>query len=190
MSFEDSKNRQIAVSVGVQIAGELAVASAAAGGGDPFQLFEMYAAGVVETVITLQAANALAEAFPGTVAVPHVAGPMPAARAAANAVFPDRFGLSTPTGAGQAAFPAAAPAPVAIPGAADGDPAVAALWTEFFKDPTAWYDNSVGKTNPRGPDFKHKTQGGAATGNKALWINDKKNPSWVAAGLRQAGVTA
>lgn len=73
--------------------------------------------------------------------------------------------------------------PPAIPGVQDGDPATAALWNEFFNDPSKFYDNRRNKKNPKGPDFKHRDDG-----DKALWVVGKKNPSWVAARLAQAGL--
>lgn len=176
VSYEDTKSRQIAVSVGVQLAAELA-AAAASSGQDPFALFEAYASGVVETVVNLQAEYAIKDSFPGTVTaapvtIPPTAPTMPVAPVLA---------FRPPTA------PVAA-APVAIPGVTDGDPAVASLWVDFFDNQSSWYNNINGKRNPKAPDFKHKTQGTAETGNKNLWINDKKNPSWVANALRQNGL--
>ncbi|KAJ7533648.1 hypothetical protein O6H91_13G058400 [Diphasiastrum complanatum] len=48
------------------------------------------------------------------------------------------------------------------------------LWEEFFSDPSQWWDfRSDDKRNPRFPDFKHKTA------KKALWMDNRLNPSWV-----------
>lgn len=100
----------------------------------------------------------VANAFPGTTTVP-------AAAVAPVAPAP------------------ATPAPAAIPGAADGDPQVAALWQEFFADPSRFWDNRGSKRNPKAPDFKNKDNG-----DKALWLQDKKNPSWVGQQLAAAGM--
>lgn len=45
-----------------------------------------------------------------------------------------------------------------------------ALWQDLFDNKQQWYDNRGTKTNPRGPDFKRKSDG------QALWINSA--PSW------------
>lgn len=90
----------------------------------------------------------------------------------------------------QAAPPAQPPAqPPAVPGASDGDPVVADLWTKFFADPSAWYDNRFNKRNPKGPDFSSKTipQADNPQYKAGLWINSKQNPSWVPQALQQAG---
>ena len=47
----------------------------------------------------------------------------------------------------------------------------AALWQQWVDDPSQWWDNRDNKTNPRSPDFKHKTTG------KGLWI-DEKTPAF------------
>jgi pentatricopeptide repeat protein len=49
------------------------------------------------------------------------------------------------------------------------------LWREFFVDPSHWWDHRPEKINERYPDFKHKKTG------EALWIEDRRNPAWVAA---------
>lgn len=89
----------------------------------------------------------------------------------------------------------AAPAPAPMPGVADGDPQLHALWTQFFADPSAWYDNRASKQNPKAPDFKAKNipePGGGSYNGKpnmaGLWIADKKNPSWVPMALQTAGM--
>lgn len=103
--------------------------------------------------------------------------PVPNGAAMIQNAFP---GTTVASPAEAAAF---TPAPAAIPGAADGDPQVAALWQEFFADPSKFWDNRADKRNPRAPDFKNKDNG-----DKALWLNDKKNPSWVPAQLVAAGI--
>ncbi|KAJ7528130.1 hypothetical protein O6H91_16G085400 [Diphasiastrum complanatum] len=47
------------------------------------------------------------------------------------------------------------------------------LWQQFFLDPSQWWDERRDKTNPRFPDFKHKTA------KKALWIDNRLNPPCV-----------
>lgn len=59
----------------------------------------------------------------------------------------------------------------------------AELWQEFFKQPTAWFDNRFDKRNPRAPDFKKK--GGSG---EALWLNSA--PSWVQEQLQLRGANS
>lgn len=54
-------------------------------------------------------------------------------------------------------------------------------WKDYFQNPSDYWDNRIGKKNPRGPDFKHKSTG------IGLWIEDKKIPSWVSDRLEQRG---
>lgn len=54
-----------------------------------------------------------------------------------------------------------------------------ALWEEYFDDPSQWWDNRVGKKNPKYPDFKNKSTG------DALWIESWLTPSWVKARLEE-----
>jgi len=54
-----------------------------------------------------------------------------------------------------------------------------ARWTQFFAQPTQYWDNRDNKRNPRAPDFKHKDSG------EALWIDSYDTPPWVADSLRQ-----
>ncbi|KAJ7528126.1 hypothetical protein O6H91_16G085100 [Diphasiastrum complanatum] len=51
------------------------------------------------------------------------------------------------------------------------------LWQQFFSDPSQWWDKRFDKTNPRFPDFKHKSA------KKALWIDNRFSPPWVHARL-------
>ena len=104
-----------------------------------------------------QAAAMVGQAFPGTTTVPAT-----------------QF---------QAAAPVVQAQPAAIPGVADGDAQVAAIWQEFFADPSKFWDNRSDKRNPRAPDFKNKDNG-----DKALWLQDKKNPSWVGQQLAAVGM--
>jgi len=184
----DAKDTAITVGAAIAVAGRLA-AAAAQQGRDPVEYFGSVVDAVVEKAIELQAQYAVSDAFPGTTVVAGYTPPTAqvAPQTAAVAYTPP----AAPTQGNQPA-PAPAPqaAPAPIPGASDGDPQVAALWTEFFANPNAWYNNMTSKRSPKAPDFKHKTQGTPETGNKALWANDKKNPSWVAQGLRQIGLTA
>lgn len=174
MSYEDSKNRSIAVSVGVQAATELAK-----GYDNPSEAFHDIVDKVVETVINLQAAHALVDALPGSTIVP-------------SGIIPN----ATPyTAAPQPAYtapaaPVAAPAPAPIPGATDGDPELHRRWVMFFGDPTAWYDNRFDPGKPKGaPDFKHKQlKDAAGKYNLGLWVEGKGNPSYVKQALQQAGL--
>ena len=45
------------------------------------------------------------------------------------------------------------------------------LWEQFDTKPSDFWDNRAKKTNPKAPDFVHKTSRGA------LWVNSK--PDWV-----------
>lgn len=92
--------------------------------------------------------------------------------------------VPAPAVAPQAPAPPAAP----IPGATDGDPETEALWREFFANPADFWDNRGNKRNPNSPDFSHKTKKlpGKNFG-PGLWVNDKKNPSWVSQALAQLG---
>eukprot|EP00270_Netrium_digitus_P007863 TRINITY_DN2310_c0_g1_i2.p1 TRINITY_DN2310_c0_g1~~TRINITY_DN2310_c0_g1_i2.p1 ORF type:complete len:328 (+),score=32.99 TRINITY_DN2310_c0_g1_i2:131-1114(+) len=57
------------------------------------------------------------------------------------------------------------------------------LWTKFFEDPSAFWDNQEGKSNPRQPDFRHKDT------REGLWIDDPNMPEWVKKGLQEMGIT-
>tara|TARA_R110001606_G_scaffold101624_4_gene223083 strand:+ start:64 stop:585 length:522 start_codon:yes stop_codon:yes gene_type:complete len=109
-----------------------------------------------------QASAMIGQAFPGTTTVPVT-----------------QFQAAAPV---MQAAPAQAQ-PAAIPGVADGDAQVSQLWTEFFSDPSRFWDNRSDKRNPRAPDFKNKDNG-----DKALWLQDKKNPSWVGQQLAAVGM--
>ncbi|GBG75049.1 hypothetical protein CBR_g19562 [Chara braunii] len=47
-------------------------------------------------------------------------------------------------------------------------------WKTFFADPDSWWDNRIGKRNPRAPDFKHKET------KQSLWLGGRGTPAWVA----------
>lgn len=51
-----------------------------------------------------------------------------------------------------------------------------ALWQELESNPERWYDNRVGKKNPKGPDFKRKATG------EGLWL-EYQGKSAVPAGV-------
>ncbi|KAI5065495.1 hypothetical protein GOP47_0020190 [Adiantum capillus-veneris] len=55
------------------------------------------------------------------------------------------------------------------------------LWKEFFKDPSKWWDNRSSKRSPKQPDFKHKLT------KEPLWVDSRKNPSWVKDELYRLG---
>ncbi|KAL6519390.1 hypothetical protein OROGR_018710 [Orobanche gracilis] len=44
-------------------------------------------------------------------------------------------------------------------------------WKDLVENPYKWWDNRLGKKNPRSPDFKHKETG------EGLWLSD--SPDWV-----------
>eukprot|EP00250_Pteridium_aquilinum_P011492 c20103_g2_i1 orf=1-540(-) len=56
------------------------------------------------------------------------------------------------------------------------------LWRDYFRDPSQWWDNRIGKLGPAYPDFKHKVS------KKSLWINRRSSPSWVVEELRRRGL--
>ncbi|MCO5576100.1 hypothetical protein L7F22_029907 [Adiantum nelumboides] len=47
------------------------------------------------------------------------------------------------------------------------------LWEDLFSNPSQWWDYRRSKTNPRYPDFRHKSS------NQVLWLNNKHKPTWV-----------
>jgi hypothetical protein len=143
-----------------------------------------YIAGVYEHLLgefvrimnTAEAEMLVEAAMPGTTQVPTQTNVIPFTPPATAAPAP------------AAPAPAPAPAPVPVPGAGDGDARLDALWREFFADPSQWYDNRRDKRTPNSPDFKHKTKKTPdGKYNLGLYADDKKNPSWVADGLRQLG---
>lgn len=150
-----------------------AQANAAAGGG-PF-----------DPVASMQAAFPGAQVATNPFQPATAPGPQPAFVAPPSNVVP---------------FPVqpAAPGPAPIPGAAsgDGDPEVAQQWAMFFADiengtwTQNWKDNRASKRGEKSPDFKHNTikdSGGKYT--ISLWVNGKKNPSWVAGRLAAIGIS-
>jgi len=81
--------------------------------------------------------------------------------------------------------------PAAIPGATDGDPQLAAFWTDFFTTPDHW---TVKKTNAGKTFIQHKYQNAAPDKNgkiwkQSLWLDGRGNPSWVAGRLQAAGIS-
>jgi hypothetical protein len=197
--------RQLGLSVGnaINVTATLAAAQTEA---DPVQYFVENVETVVAVVVDLQARKR-AEAGLGAVVVDQ-----PVVQPAAQYVPPAAQPSAQPnvvayTGGTQQNPPAApqqfAPAaPAAIPLAGNGtDPQVELNWQAFFQAVNnsrvaksfqeagtgQWFDNRAGKS-AQAPDFKVK-QGKGETGGPAVWINDKKNPAWVAEGLRQVGIS-
>jgi hypothetical protein len=87
------------------------------------------------------------------------------------------------------------PAPVPGVGGGDGDPEVAQAWSMFFNDiqngqwANNWEDVRGSKRSDKSPDFKHKTLKDSGGKYKiSLWVEGKKNPSWVAPQLASMGV--
>ncbi|KAG0468534.1 hypothetical protein HPP92_017862 [Vanilla planifolia] len=58
-------------------------------------------------------------------------------------------------------------------GSSLGSASAEELWQAFFANPLDWWDNRKNKRHSKYPDFKHKHTG------EALWVDGKKNPSWV-----------
>jgi single stranded DNA-binding protein len=91
-----------------------------------------------------------------------------------------------PAAAAPAAPPQAGGAPAPAPGAAAAG-TDEERWMAFFEDPGAWYDNRVGKSNPRSPDFKRREGGRDAP---ALWVDGRSTPAWVRQELAQLDVSS
>jgi hypothetical protein len=202
---DEAKNLAISVGNAINAAATLA-AGAAHLGIDPAEHFYANVGEVVKAVLTEQAV-ALAQANfpeaevynPGTAAPeapayqPAAPAYQPAAAPAAPAAYVPPAAVAQP----QYVQPAQAPAP--IPGAADGDPVADANWRQFFAAVQAgqlqrdfksardgqWFDNRFDK-KPNWPDFKVKAPKGQDA--PAVWITDKKNPSWVAGELARFGI--
>lgn len=47
------------------------------------------------------------------------------------------------------------------------------LWEDLFSNPSHWWDYRREKTNPKYPDFRHKSS------KQVLWLNSKQKPTWV-----------
>lgn len=160
MTTLTDKDQSIITQVAAKITSELVMAafSNQENTQDVVTEFVTFLPQVNEALLEAVTGNVVQAAFPGS--VPVAPGGTP--------YVPNE--VSIPVASYTPNVPAA-PAP--IPGVADGDPQVAALWVQYFNNPADFYDNRTNKRNPKGPDFKHKSSG------DALWINDKKNPSWV-----------
>ncbi|KAL6503123.1 hypothetical protein OROHE_023752 [Orobanche hederae] len=50
-------------------------------------------------------------------------------------------------------------------------------WKDLVENPCKWWDNRLGKKNPKSPDFKHKETG------EGLWLSD--SPDWALPGLEK-----
>jgi hypothetical protein len=197
LSYDEAKTLNINVSVAINNAAVLAAAATAATDGvvDPVDYFLDSLPRITDAVLELQASKMVEAALGGTpVAQPSHPAPYvgvdPSADAVAIPFAQAHPGVVVSTVPAAAYYEAQgpAPAPAQVPGATDGDPAVAALWAEFFQNQGAWYNNVHNKKNPKGPDFKHKDKKGPDGYNVGLWINDKKNPSWVKARLASIGI--
>lgn len=188
MSLTHEQQTIIGTSVGVAANNAATIIAATLSEGwnldDPKYITDAYAELVRDftTVIIAQRGEAvgllgLTEAFPGSQLQQQAAPPQQ------SNVVP--LPVQQP-----AAPPAQPPAqPPTVPGASDGDPVVADLWAKFFADPTAWYDNRTSKRNPNAPDFKAKDlpDPNNPQYKAGLYVNSKKNPSWVPQYLAQAG---
>lgn len=176
MSYDTDRNQAIAINVAINAAVALAVPTE-----DPLNTFLESVELITEKVLGVHAVYAIGAAFPGTTVVQAAVPPALPPAAIVPAAVP-------------APVPAAVP-PAPIPGTAagDGDAQVSALWRELLADAAAgqlaarWHDNRARKASGQykrtAPDFKSK-----ADGDRALWIQDRKNPSWVPAALQQAGL--
>lgn len=178
MAYDDpATQRRIDVSVGINNAAVLA----AAYGDQATEVFSAIVGDVVAKVIFLQGENLIDAVFPGTTQAPSES--FPVATVAPISAAPSYV------------QPAVAPqiqgyGPAPIPGAADGDPAVGALWQDLIANRNDWHDNRRDKRSAAGPDFRHKSRKNNPGDkyNVGLWLNDKKNPSWVPQALANAGI--
>jgi len=170
------RDTSIVTQVSAKIAAELASTAYTAGGAavELPELFENIFARITPTIQEACGVEVIAKAFPGAeivtggvIGAPNTTYPTGQFQPVPTHVDPQPSQLVHHTG------------PQNIPGVEDGDPEVAALWNEYFQDPSKWWDNRKDKRNPRGPDFKQKDDG------RALWIVDKKAPSWVRVRLNQ-----
>jgi antitoxin (DNA-binding transcriptional repressor) of toxin-antitoxin stability system len=187
MSYEDDRTRQVRTGQAVNLAIHMAcnenigsddsakvLARAAELLGPIVQFIDQ----AQEAALTDARTASVVQAFPGAQLEPAAQAQIPQAnpvfvRTATGEVVP---ALKTPGPAATITYdgrPIAAVQPAPIPGAADGDPDTARLWTLYFQDPSAFWDNRQGKKNPKAPDFKHRQTG------DGLWIESKRNPSWV-----------
>lgn len=193
-TFDEDRTRQVRVGQSVNLAIQMAINENM--GADSETPVLTRAAELLGPVLAFidQAQNAALEdarkaavvqAFPGAQIEPQAAAQIPQP----NPVFvrnepggpvtpaPRAFDPQAAYEARQAAFgQPVQPSPV--PGVEDGDPATAALWRQYFNDPSAFWDNRRDKRNPKAPDFKAKN------GGEGLWISSRRNPSWVATSLR------
>jgi len=71
------------------------------------------------------------------------------------------------------------PAPARIPFTRLGPEEERELWAELERDRTQFWDNRVGKRNPKAPDYKHKSTG------HGLWLSSRNAPDWAAEELRE-----
>jgi hypothetical protein len=199
LSFEDDRTRQVRTGQAVNLAIQMAVNEHI---GEPATAVLATAAHLIgpalsfidqaqEAALADAQKAAVVQAFPGAQIEPQAQAQIPQAEAwhsgaqlhhvpNQNPVFVRR----EPGGDVGPAFDSGHlnVQPTPVPGVQDGDPAVAALWQQYFQDPSAFWDNRQGKRNPKAPDFKHRTSG------EGLWIQSKKNPSWVPAQLAQRGL--
>lgn len=187
--------RQLGLSVGnaINVTAQLASAQTEQ---DPAQYFAENVDAIVAIVLNTQA-RTRAEAGLGAIVVeqatvPTTGGYVPPSAPASNVVS------FQPAAPAQQFQPAPAPAPIPLAGNGT-DPQVEQAWTAFFQAVNnnqvaqsfgaarkgQWFDNRQGKS-PQAPDFKVKGDRGEQT--PAVWITDKKNPAWVAEGLRQVGL--
>lgn len=195
-SLEDLKNLRITVGNAVN-----ATATLASRQEDPIAYFAEHLHTVVGAVVEAQAFH-LAQAGLGATHVPDPGNvvPFPQQSPVHHQQPPVHQPTHPPVPFPAAPHHTAPPQPAPIPGASNGaDPAVEANWMAFFTAWNAgqvapsfqgardgqWFDNRVGKNNPKAPDFKVK---GRDQGLPAVWLNDKKNPAWVATAVQQAGL--
>jgi hypothetical protein len=177
MSYEDDRTRQVRTGQAVNLAIHMAcnenigsddsakvLARAAELLGPIVQFIDQ----AQEAALTDARTASVVRAFPGAQLEPAAQAQIPQA----NPVFVRREdGTVEQHVGGTPTYHVPVQAP--IPGAVDGDPDTARLWTLYFQDPSAFWDNRQGKKNPKAPDFKHRQTG------DGLWIESKRNPSWV-----------
>jgi hypothetical protein len=171
----DQRDRTIIAQVAVKEASNLTAARISAGEDvDVVSHVEALADWLFDKIVaiangpgtTAEVVANVQQAFPGAVVEPF---PAPAAAPAHPSV----------------AAPLATVTPLPVPGAPQAGGGIHAasspeeLWHDLFHGGTGlWEDRRQTKTNPKAPDFTHKTlkKGKFSVG---LWVNDKTTPQWV-----------
>lgn len=201
----DNHNRGQAVGNAAKIAADL-TEIALQTGQDAQTVFDLWA-GLFETVA--EHAIKVNESYEVEPVVPDFAkqpiqAPSPAPAAfnpvqAVQSAFPGTQVITAPPAGPGNVVPLRPAGPAPVPGVAPqgGDPVTEENWNVFFADIDAgtwannWKDNRLTKRSDKSPDFQHQSwKRPGARYNVSVYLDDKKNPPWVAEKLRQYGVVA